>query len=107
MRIEILARSIVGGARSLDDGDEVAEGARAVAGFSVDGDGILKAEDFHDWAEVMFGDAWAVADPQKKVFMSDTTKYIAMRIIGDSPGSPMGNAHRFRTEGRGLAVKMN
>ncbi len=81
--------------------------ARSIGGYVYGKNAILKASDYHNWAEFYDNGVWKIADPQKKVFIKDQSNYIAMRIIGESPNNPMGEFNRFRFAGDGLKVKMN
>jgi transglutaminase-like putative cysteine protease len=81
--------------------------ARSIGGYVYGKNSILKASDYHNWAEFYDDGVWKIADPQKKVFARDQSDYIAMRIIGESPNNPMGEFNRFRFEGEGLKVRMN
>lgn len=55
--------------------------ARAIGGYVVDKNSVLKPYDFHNWAEFYDEGAWNISDPQKKAFMKNSSQYIAMRII--------------------------
>jgi len=81
--------------------------ARGIGGYVYSGVPILNPSSYHNWAEFYDDSAWRIADPQKKVFMHDSSHYIAMNIISDSPKNPMGEFYRFRFAGDGLEVKMN
>lgn len=84
--------------------------AKALGGYVCDKDRILKAQDYHNWAEFYEDGAWQLADPQRKVFMQNPSHYISMRVIAESADEtkhPMGEFHRFRFSGDGLKVRMN
>jgi transglutaminase-like putative cysteine protease len=81
--------------------------ARGVGGYLCNGNSVLKPSEYHNWVEFYDRGLWRIADPQRKVLMEDTSDYMAMRIIDESPENPMGNYHRFRFSGDGLKVKMN
>ena len=84
--------------------------ARGVGGYVCEGDCVLRPSDYHNWAELLHDGFWRLADPQKRVFMENPSRYIAMRILGASDPQdehPMGPFHRFRFEGDGLNVRMN
>lgn len=81
--------------------------SRCIGGFVCRENSILKPADYHNWAEIYKDSSWLHVDPQKKVFMEHPAQYIAMRIIGNAAGNPMGDYQRFRVEGRGLKVRMN
>jgi len=81
--------------------------ARCIGGYMCRENTILKPSAYHNWAEIYEDHTWKNVDPQNKVFMQNQSDYIAMRIIGETKGNPMGNYHRFRFNGDGLKVKMN
>lgn len=81
--------------------------ARCIGGYVSDKNTILKANEYHNWAEFYANGTWHVADPSEKVFMEHQDHYIAMRILKDTEENPMKNYHRFRYEGKGLKVRMN
>ena len=81
--------------------------ARCMAGYVLNGNAILKPNDYHNWVEFYDHGLWRIADPQRKNFMDHPSRYIVMRVIGRSPGNPMADDHRFRFTGNGLKAKMN
>lgn len=80
---------------------------RSIGGYVYSNNAILKASDYHNWAEFYDDGVWKIADPQKKVFAKNQSSYIAMRILGESPNNPMGEYNRFHFSGDGLKVRMN
>jgi len=80
--------------------------ARGIGGYVTSESGILNPSSYHNWAEFYEDGAWRIGDPQKNVFMEKASQYIAMRIIGDPTGNPMGEHERFRFTGDGLEVIM-
>ncbi len=83
---------------------------RGVGGFVVSEDAILKAREFHNWAEVYVDGRWRVVDPQNKQFMQQEDHYLALRILADrdaSEDSATENTHRISYVGDGLSVRMN
>ncbi len=80
--------------------------ARVVAGFVCDGDSFLKAGDYHDWAEFDVGGTWLIADPQKRTFRADPSRYVVMQGAGNEPGSSTVRPLRFRSDHDGLLVAM-
>jgi transglutaminase-like putative cysteine protease len=83
---------------------------RGVGGFVVSEDAILKAREFHNWAEVYIDGRWRVVDPQNKQFMQQEDHYLALRILADrdvSEDSATENTHRIAYVGEGLSVHMN
>jgi transglutaminase-like putative cysteine protease len=81
--------------------------ARTVGGYVCSGNSVVKPNDYHNWAEFYDGKRWRIADPQRKKLMKETSHYIAMQVIADTPGNPVAGFHRFRFAGEGLKVKMN
>lgn len=80
---------------------------RAIGGYAFKGNGVVKAADYHNWAEFYAKGAWQLADPQKHSFMQDAADYVAMRIIAMGEQNALGESHRFTSAGAGLAVRMN
>lgn len=81
--------------------------ARGVGGYVLPGDAVLDPIDYHNWAEFYVDGAWQIADAQKRSFVRDQAKYVAMRIIAGGTDSPLRNTHRFNYSGAGLKVSMN
>lgn len=81
--------------------------ARAIAGYVVAEDGLLRREAYHNWAEFHDGTTWQLADPQGGRFMEHPAQYLATQILGAPPGGPLANAHRFRCQPAELDVRWN
>jgi hypothetical protein len=81
--------------------------ARGIGGYVHGGSAVLDPDAYHHWAEFYADGAWHVADPRRRVFCEGQSRYCALRIIGRTPGNPMGDHHRFRFTGEGLEVRMN
>jgi transglutaminase-like putative cysteine protease len=81
--------------------------ARNIGGYVCSGNTVVKPAEYHNWSEFFDGRLWRLADPQRKGWMKDSSRYIAMRVIGATPHAPMAGFHRFRFAGEGLKVKMN
>ncbi|MBN2707270.1 MAG: transglutaminase domain-containing protein [Deltaproteobacteria bacterium] len=81
--------------------------ARCVGGYVLRESTILHPADYHNWAEFYADGAWRIADPQKKNFMKNQSRYVAMRNIAAVADGPMAQFSRFRFVGNGLQVKMN
>ena len=64
--------------------------ARRVSGFVVDGDTVVRSADYHDWAEVYVQGAWRIADPNKRVFDSQSQRYVSMRILSPREADLLG-----------------
>ena len=80
---------------------------RAVGGYIVTKDTILKPNGYHNWMEFYDDGAWICADPQRHGFKQNQSQYIAMRLIGRSTKNPLGEYPRFRISDKNLRVKMN
>jgi len=83
---------------------------RAIGGYVVSEDAVLKAKDFHNWAEVYIEGSWRVVDPQNRKFLQEESNYIAMRVISgpaNKTNDLLSNTHRFSHVGEGLHVRMN
>jgi hypothetical protein len=66
-----------------------------MAGFVVQRDGILSPAAYHNWAEYRWDHAWHLVDPQKEAFLESSSRYIAMRIVGDVGTDKSDNTQRF------------
>ncbi len=77
---------------------------RCMAGMVCTADGILRARDYHNWAEFFEDGAWRLADPQNRRIRTKPGDYVAMRILGNAD-SPMGDSHRFRISDSRLEVR--
>jgi len=80
--------------------------ARAIGGYVFSGNGIVKAMDYHNWAEFYLDGVWQIADAQKGVFMNKQMDYVAMRVIA-TEGVAALSSQRFSFAGEGLRVEMN
>ena len=81
--------------------------SRALGGFVHEHNAVLKAEDYHNWAEYYDGHTWRLSDPQNKVFDQNYASYIAMRIITQAENSLLDSSHRFAYSGPSLHIAMN
>ncbi len=81
--------------------------ARGLGGYVVTENAIVKAADYHNWAEFYLDGAWRLVDAQKSVLMQRPSQYVAMRIISTQVENPLGNSYRFHYSGAGLKVSMN
>ncbi len=79
---------------------------RMIGGYVSAEDAILKAEDYHNWAEFYVEGKWHLADPQKKKYMEHQRRYIAMRVFTGASNSALDNSHRFASSEEGLRIKM-
>ena len=80
--------------------------ARGIGGYVCAENSILEPAAYHNWAEFYEEGTWKIGDAQKNVLMENSSHYIAMRIVGESPETPMGEFNRFRSVGEGVEVKM-
>jgi transglutaminase-like putative cysteine protease len=78
--------------------------ARSLSGYVVTGAQIVHPTDFHNWAEIYIDGAWHVVDPQRHVFLAQSSDYIATRIIQPAGKSLLDNAHRYQVDKRLTAV---
>ena len=81
--------------------------SRGIGGYICAQNMVLAPEAYHNWAEFYEKDVWKIADPQNKVFQTNSADYVAMRIIKESTDNDDWNFDRFRVKGEGLQVKMN
>lgn len=79
---------------------------RAMAGYLVAQDQVLRPMDFHNWAELYEGGRWVLVDPQEGRFGDGQSLYVATRVLGGAGENPLGGNHRFRVEPAGLTVRM-
>lgn len=80
---------------------------RGLGGYVYRDNSMLKPSDYHNWAEVYVEGAWRLVDPQKKNYMNNSEKYIAMRIIDNTEDSKLTSSQRFKFSDDRLTVKMN
>jgi hypothetical protein len=80
---------------------------RAIGGYVFEGNAIVKAPDYHNWAEFYADGAWHVVDPLKRNFLRNAPDYVAMRVISTKVKNALGNSHRFSYASGELRVSMN
>jgi Transglutaminase-like superfamily len=73
--------------------------ARMVGGYDINNNAVLKASDYHNWAELYFNGTWRLLDTQKERWLIPTEHYVAFRYYRDTAVNPIGLAHRYRVEG--------
>jgi len=66
--------------------------ARTMAGFVIDHDAVLRAANYHNWAEVYLDGTWRLVDADKGVFGNSPSHYLAMRILGGDAEQTVGVA---------------
>lgn len=79
--------------------------ARAVEGYVVAGDAVLRAADYHGWAEFYAGGRWHAADPQRRVLDPDAGTYIVTRRLGEVQASDAARRRRFTANHPALVVR--
>lgn len=80
--------------------------ARLMGGWVFRGSALVRAADYHNWAEFYSGGRWRLADPQKGAFDEREGEYVATRIVAHVPGEAS-FAHRFRVNRDELQVTMD
>lgn len=78
--------------------------ARMVGGYVVAGDTILRANDYHNWAELWIDGAWQIVDAQRGRFFPVGEGYLRFRLYRDVAINPLGLAHRYAIEGDLLPI---
>lgn len=73
--------------------------ARMIGGYVTDKNAILRAVDYHNWAELYIDGAWRLFDAQKEHWLTPTEQYVVFRIHKDQEINPIGLAHRYRLYG--------
>jgi hypothetical protein len=81
--------------------------ARSIGGYVCPRDMVLKALDYHNWSEVFLDGAWRIADPQRKVFLTGDSEYVATRIFHSSKNLSVPVFEKFYISDSLLNVKMN
>jgi transglutaminase-like putative cysteine protease len=81
--------------------------ARGIGGYLANSNPVLKPDAYHNWAESYIDGAWRIIDPQKKVFMPEPARYIALHVIGDAPKNPISGPYKFAYRGEGIQIEMN
>lgn len=73
--------------------------ARMVGGYDTDRNAVLRAADYHNWAELHFEGRWNLVDAQKERWLEPAGQYVAFRIYRDAAVNPVGRAHRYAVRG--------
>lgn len=79
---------------------------RPMGGFVTADDAVLRARDFHNWAELYLDGKWRVVDPQYKQNRVQENQHIAMRILG-AGGAGLTSTHQMVGADAGLDIRMN
>lgn len=73
--------------------------ARMLGGYVVDRDALLRAVDYHNWAEVLLDGGWRILDAQKGQWMPPHKQYVPFEVYRDQVTNDMGSAHRYKVAG--------
>lgn len=73
--------------------------ARMLGGYVSDRDAVLRAVDYHNWAEVLLDGVWGIVDAQKEHWMPMRRHYVPFEIYRDQVTNDMGAAHRYKLAG--------
>ena len=79
--------------------------ARTIAGFVIDHDAVLRAAAYHNWAEAYVDGAWRLADPDKGVWDSSPSQYLALRVLA-ADAQQTGGAAGVSVSHPDLAVRL-
>jgi len=80
--------------------------ARVVCGYIGGDSALLRAYDFHTWAEFHDDGAWRLADAHQGRFMREPARYIAMRIVSSRAPGSLEATQRYRVLERALEIRM-
>lgn len=72
--------------------------ARVAGGHVLERDGLLKAVDYHNWAEVLLQGRWQIVDAQKQAWLAPRARYFPFEIYTHSAANALKGAHRYRVE---------
>lgn len=73
--------------------------ARPIGGYVVEHDAVLRASEYHNWAELYFDGAWQQIDAQKCSYRPESQSYVAFEIVSARTPNALRGAHRYATEG--------
>ncbi|MFP4474358.1 MAG: transglutaminase-like domain-containing protein [Desulfatibacillaceae bacterium] len=76
--------------------------ARALTGYVVDRDRVLKTSDLHNWAQFFDQGRWRLADPYYGIFDDAYENHLATEIMTGRGTTPLGGYHNYRYDGHGL-----
>lgn len=68
--------------------------ARPVEGYAVDGDGVVRAGEYHGWAEFYANGTWHIADPQQRILTPPPGAYVAMQLLSELATEEQGARRR-------------
>ncbi|WP_175517935.1 transglutaminase-like domain-containing protein [Thiothrix caldifontis] len=80
--------------------------ARMMSGFIVESNKLLKAQDYHNWAEIYIDGAWRVVDAMNKNFMGSEDHYVAMKVTVPSKANSFAWSQRLFSAPSGLKVRL-
>lgn len=78
--------------------------ARMVGGHVLDRDSVVRAQDYHNWAQVFWDQQWHTVDAQKGNWLEAAAQYAVFRISCDVATNPVGLEQRFKVEGELVAT---
>jgi transglutaminase-like putative cysteine protease len=73
--------------------------ARRVSGYVIERDSVLRAADYHDWAEVYLDGAWRLLDAHQGHWLEPAAQYVAFLYGQGKANNPIAPAQRFRVQG--------
>lgn len=73
--------------------------ARMIGGYVLHRDSVLRASEYHNWAEVYLDGTWCLVDAQKGNWLEPVQDYVCFRIYRDASINNVGGAHRYRMQG--------
>ena len=73
--------------------------ARAVGGYAIDGSALLRAVDYHDWAELFIDGAWQLLDAQRGYWRTARTAFVAFHFYHESGVFSSTKDSRYKTIG--------
>lgn len=76
--------------------------ARRAVGFVCEGNALLRASQFHEWAEFFDGSSWHLSDPQRRCFDRHELHYVAFRVQPDDDGN---DSQLFFCDTEGISVE--
>ena len=67
--------------------------ARGVSGYVYSQNGVVKAADYHDWAELYLDGRWQLVDAQRQILAESSPDYLSMVHAGESDSGSRFIAH--------------
>lgn len=81
--------------------------SRVLGGYLAAESGVLRPDDYHNWAEFYADGVWQLADPHQGNFARNARRYVATRVLSALVPGALGDTHRYAAAGPGLKVTMN